>query len=464
MLLNLSLIFSCSYKENSVFDDIKCCSLEANRDSKPRPQANGQHCVDSLDTSSWRYRILEELGDGTCGTVYKAIDCRTQEIVAVKKMKRKFYFWEEYWRLREIKVLRKLNHPNVIKLKEVVKENDEVFLIFEHMNLLVTNDVLKIADFGLAREASSMPPYTEYVSTRWYRAPEVLLQSKSYAPAVDMWAAGAILAELFTLSPIFPGESEIDQLFKICCVLGTPDLTSFPEGTNTSRLFEITSYEKILPANLSEIIPNASPEAIDLIMRLCSWDPSRRPTADESLQHPFFHVGSVPRLLCDPLELKLSNMGKGTNPNLELKLSNFGAEPDDCFLGLTLAVKPSIPNLDVVHNVSQGRDKDALFRSGLEDHREQSVFWSLISPDRTGIRAPVETSFSVSFSVRIVFLYMTPAPAFNSSIQHPSIRGSHSQSAGFSIPALQPNILDGPFLGISPPFPRRSLPLSDRFK
>lgn len=440
-----------------------------------------------------RYRILEELGDGTCGTVYKAIDCRTQEIVAVKKMKRKFYFWEEYWRLREIKVLRKLNHPNVIKLKEVVKENDEVFLIFEHMNfnlyqmmrerqrpfsedeiqgfmsqvfhglnhihrtgyfhrdlkpenLLVTNDVLKIADFGLAREASSMPPYTEYVSTRWYRAPEVLLQSKSYAPAVDMWAAGAILAELFTLSPIFPGESEIDQLFKICCVLGTPDLTSFPEGTNTSRLFEITSYEKILPANLSEIIPNASPEAIDLIMRLCSWDPSRRPTADESLQHPFFHVGSVPRLLCDPLELKLSNMG--TNPNLELKLSNFGAEPDDCFLGLTLAVKPSIPNLDVVHNVSQGRDKDALFRSGLEDHREQSVFWSLISPDRTGIRAPVETSFSVSFS----------------SIQHPSIRGSHSQSAGFSIPALQPNILDGPFLGISPPFPRRSLPLSDRFK
>lgn len=440
-----------------------------------------------------RYRILEELGDGTCGTVYKAIDCRTQEIVAVKKMKRKFYFWEEYWRLREIKVLRKLNHPNIIKLKDVVKENDEVFLIFEHMNfnlyqmmrerqrpfsedeiqgfmsqvfdglkhihrtgffhrdlkpenLLVTNDVLKIADFGLAREVSSMPPYTEYVSTRWYRAPEVLLQSKSYAPAVDMWAAGAILAELFTLSPIFPGESEIDQLFKICCVLGTPDLTSFPEGTNTSRLFEITSYEKILPANLSEIIPNASPEAIDLIMRLCSWDPSRRPTADESLQHPFFHVGSVPRLLCDPLELKLSNLG--ANPNLELKLSNFGAEPDDCFLGLTLAVKPSIPNLDVVHNVSQGRDKDALFRSGLEDHREQSVFWSLISPDRTGIRAPVETTFSVSFS----------------SIQHPSIRGSHSQSAGFSIPALQPNILDGPFLGISPPFPRRSLPLSDRFK
>ncbi|XP_015892385.3 serine/threonine-protein kinase MHK [Ziziphus jujuba] len=426
-----------------------------------------------------RYKILEELGDGTCGTVYKALDWRSREIVAVKKMKRKFFFWEEYWRLREIRVLRKLSHPNIIKLKEVLRENNEVFLIFEYMNynlyqlmrdrerpfseaeirnfmsqvlhglnhihrngyfhrdlkpenLLVTNDVLKIADFGLAREVSSMPPYTEYVSTRWYRAPEVLLQSKSYAPAVDMWAAGAILAELFTLSPIFPGESEIDQLFKICCVLGTPDLTSFPEGTNISRLFGIISYEKMLPANLSDLIPNASPEAIDLIMQLCSWDPSRRPAADESLQHPFFHVGWIPRSLGDPLELKLSNMG--AKPNLELKLSDFGAEPEDCFLGLTLAVKPSVPKLDAIHDGSHSMNKSALFCSDLEDHTEQSVLWSLISPDRNGIHAPVESSFSVSFST----------------IQHPSIRVP--QSAGFSIPALQPNILDGPFLARSSPF------------
>ncbi|KAF3435929.1 hypothetical protein FNV43_RR23021 [Rhamnella rubrinervis] len=426
-----------------------------------------------------RYKILEELGDGTCGTVYKAFDWRSHEIVAVKKMKRKFFFWEEYWRLREIRVLRKLSHPNIIKLKEVIRENNEVFLILEYMNynlyqimrdqerpfsedeirsfmsqvfhglnhihrngyfhrdlkpenLLVTNDVLKIADFGLAREVSSVPPYTEYVSTRWYRAPEVLLQSKSYTPAVDMWAAGAILAELFTLSPIFPGESEIDQLFKICCVRGTPDLTSFPEGTNTSRLFGIISYEKMLPAKLSDIIPNASPEAIDLIMQLCSWDPSRRPAADESLQHPFFQVRWIPHSLCDPLELKLSNMG--TNPNLELKLSDFGAEPEDCFLGLTLAVKPSVTKLDVVHDVSHGMDEDTLFCSGLADHRDQSVLWSLISPDQRGIHAPVGPSFSVSFS----------------SIQHPSIRVP--QSAGFAMPALQPNILEGPFLAMSSPF------------
>ncbi|KAI5422962.1 hypothetical protein KIW84_046109 [Lathyrus oleraceus] len=284
-----------------------------------------------------RYKILKELGHGSCGHVYKARDTRTFEIVAVKRLKRKFCFWEEYTNLREVKALRKMNHPNIIKLGEVVKENNELFLIFEYMdcnlyqlikekekpfseeeirclmkqvlqglshvhkkgffhrdlkpeNLLVSNDVLKIADFGLAREVSSMPPYTQYVSTRWYRAPEVLLQSACYTPAVDMWAIGAILAELFTLTPIFPGESEIDQLYKIYCILGMPDSTCFTIGANNSRLLDFVRHEVVPPMKLSDIIPNASMEAIDLITQLLSWDPSRRPDADQSLQHPFFHV------------------------------------------------------------------------------------------------------------------------------------------------------------------------------
>lgn len=426
-----------------------------------------------------RYKILEELGDGTCGSVYKAINMETCEIVAVKKMKRKFYSWEECVNLREVKSLRKLDHPNIIKLKEIVRENNELFFIFDYMeynlyqimrgkqkpfseeeirafmsqvlqglaymhkngyfhrdlkpeNLLVTNDIIKIADFGLARELSSVPPFTDYVSTRWYRAPEVLLQSSTYTPAIDMWAVGAILAELFTLCPIFPGESEIDQLYKICCILGTPNWTTFPEARNISLLINI-SYSEIMPANVSDIITNASLEAIDLIKQLCSWDPLRRPTADQSLQHPFFHVGTrIPRPIWDPLQLKLNSVGP--TPNLELKLWDFGTQPDDCFLGLTLAVKPSVSNLDISHKISEGREEDILFCSGFRDHPRQSGFWSLLSPDHNGITPPVESPLSLSFS---------PIP--HSSIGAP-------QSTGFTIASLQPNILDRPLLAMSSPF------------
>lgn len=82
--------------------------------------------------------------------------------------------------------------------------------------------IIKLADFGLARETASSPPYTEYVSTRWYRAPEVLLLSKDYSNPVDMWALGTIMAELINLRPLFPGSDQIDQIHKICDVLGDP--------------------------------------------------------------------------------------------------------------------------------------------------------------------------------------------------------------------------------------------------
>lgn len=81
---------------------------------------------------------------------------------------------------------------------------------------------VKLADFGLARETKSRPPYTEYVSTRWYRAPEVLLRSREYSNPVDMWALGTIMVEILTLKPLFPGENEVEQVFKICEVLGDP--------------------------------------------------------------------------------------------------------------------------------------------------------------------------------------------------------------------------------------------------
>lgn len=426
-----------------------------------------------------RYKVLEELGDGTCGSVYKAVNMETFEIVAVKKMKRKYYNWEECINLREVKSLRKLNHPNIIKLKEIVRENNELFFIFDYMeynlyqvmrdrgkpfseeeirvymsqvlqglahmhsngyfhrdlkpeNLLVTNNAIKIADFGLARELSSLPPFTEYVSTRWYRAPEVLLQSSVYTPAIDMWAVGVIIAELFTCCPIFPGESEIDQLYKICCVLGTPDWNVFPEARNISLLVNIT-YTQIIPANLIDIIPNASFEAIDLIKQLCSWDPLRRPTAEQTLRHPFFHVNArIARPMGDPLQLKLNSMVPG--PDLELKLWDFGNQPDDCFLGLTLAVKPSLPNLDISQKVSRSTaGEDILLCSGFREP-QHSVFWSLVSPENHGAAPTVESSLSLSFS-----------PIHHSSIGAP-------QSSGFTFSPLQPNVLDRPLLATSSPF------------
>ena len=98
-------------------------------------------------------------------------------------------------------------------------------------NLLVNNtDQVKVGDFGLAREIRSRPPYTDYVSTRWYRAPELLLRNTVYNSPVDIFAAAAIMAELYLLRPLFPGNSEIDQMFKICSVLGTPTQLEWPEG------------------------------------------------------------------------------------------------------------------------------------------------------------------------------------------------------------------------------------------
>ncbi|XP_020260715.1 cyclin-dependent kinase F-3 isoform X1 [Asparagus officinalis] len=424
-----------------------------------------------------KYRLMKEIGDGTCGSVYRAVNLETNEMVAVKKMKRKFYFWEECMNLREVKSLRKLNHPNIVKLKEVIRENNELFFIFEHMecnlyqvmkdrqngfteaeirsfmsqvlqglahmhkngyfhrdmkpeNLLVTNDVIKIADFGLAREVMSMPPYTEYVSTRWYRAPEVLLQFSFYTPAIDMWAVGAILAELFTHSPLFPGESETDQIYKICNVLGTPDSCIWPEGMNLPRSVNFRFFQ-IPSANLSNIIPNASLEAIDLILKLCAWDPLKRPTAEQALQHPFFHVRSwVPSPLHDPFASKR----KRTNvkPKLELNLWDFGAESDDCFLGLTLAVKPSRSGLDVANHATKNSREELLFCSGYQHHSGQPVFWPLVSTDHRMNDVAVMPSLSSSYMM-------------NSQASRPTV--GVPETSSFSIPALQPNVFDGRLFG-----------------
>ena len=106
-------------------------------------------------------------------------------------------------------------------------------------------------------------PYTDYVSTRWYRAPEVLLRSTSYSSPIDIFACGCIMAELMTLRPLFPGSSEADQIYKICSVLGSPTMRTWPEGIKLASSMNFR-FPQFVPTPLSQLIPNASPEAIQV--------------------------------------------------------------------------------------------------------------------------------------------------------------------------------------------------------
>lgn len=150
-------------------------------------------------------------------------------------------------------------------------------------NLLVNGDVVKLADFGLAREIRSRPPYTDYVSTRWYRAPEVLLRSARYNAPIDIWACGAIMAELYTFRPLFPGASEPDEVYKICSVLGTPTKQTWPEGLKLASKINF-KFARFVPTPMEQLVPNASREGIQLIKDMLQYDPAKRPTAAQCLQ------------------------------------------------------------------------------------------------------------------------------------------------------------------------------------
>eukprot|EP00800_Vazella_pourtalesii_P002932 TRINITY_DN1286_c0_g1_i12.p1 TRINITY_DN1286_c0_g1~~TRINITY_DN1286_c0_g1_i12.p1 ORF type:complete len:597 (-),score=116.57 TRINITY_DN1286_c0_g1_i12:82-1872(-) len=253
-------------------------------------------------------------------------------------MKKQYNSWDECLNLREVKSLRKMKHPNVVKLKEIVRENNYLYFVFECMkenlyemikkrtkpfpesatrnityqvlqglaymhkngffhrdmkpeNLLCNGpEQVKIADFGLAREIRSQPPYTDYVATRWYRAPEILLRSTAYNSPVDLWALGCIMAEVYTFRPLFPGANEVDEIFKVCAVLGSPSRESWADGMRLASSMSF-KFPNINATKLRNIVRNAKSEGVDLMEKLLSWDPRKRPSAIEALRHKYFSVG-----------------------------------------------------------------------------------------------------------------------------------------------------------------------------
>lgn len=141
-------------------------------------------------------------------------------------------------------------------------------------NLLCNGpELVKIADFGLARETRSRPPYTDYVSTRWYRAPEVLLRSTNYSSPIDIWAVGCIMSELYTLQPLFPGRSEIDQIFRICSVLGTPDKVNFQSLLFLSLQsvhFSLNLFQRLVSQSFQKVIITLFDQELSTLSSLIS--------------------------------------------------------------------------------------------------------------------------------------------------------------------------------------------------
>jgi len=290
-----------------------------------------------------KYEIVQKLGRGAYGIVWKAVDKKTREVVALKKCFDAFQNATDAQRtFREIMFLQELNgHDNIVRLLNVLKaDNDQdIYLICDYMesdlhavirasileeihkqyiiyqllrslkymhsgqmlhrdikpsNILLNSDCqVKVCDFGLARsivqqnDNAQNPVLTDYVATRWYRAPEILLGSTSYTKGVDLWSVGCILGELLSGKPIFPGSSTMNQLDRIMEVTGRPS----PEDTEAIKSpFAATMLESLNMSRsrpLNEMFPTASVEALDLLRLCMQFNPMKRLSAKEALGHHY---------------------------------------------------------------------------------------------------------------------------------------------------------------------------------
>jgi len=286
-----------------------------------------------------RYQKIEKIGEGTYGVVYKAKDLKSNnKIVALKKIRLEA---EDEGvpstAIREISLLKEMRDHNIVQLLDIVHQDTRLYLVFEFLdldlkkymetipshlglgpdmikrfmsqlvegvrychshrilhrdlkpqNLLIDREGnLKLADFGLAR-AFGVPlrTYTHEVVTLWYRAPEILLGGRQYSTGVDMWSVGTIFAEMVTRKPLFPGDSEIDEIFKIFRLLGTPDEDIWPGVTSLPDYK--TSFPKWSRKDIANSVPGLEPAGVELLEMMLAYDPAERISAKQSINHPYF--------------------------------------------------------------------------------------------------------------------------------------------------------------------------------